>query len=78
MTWWHRIAVYATRYAVGRRSGAAIDVANFIIGNLDSIRADAGCRAAILAAIHEAPSLGDECDAKEWRMVLSLLDQAAA
>ena len=67
------IAVYATRYALGRMTGAPSDVAAFIQEHAKEIRRDAGCREAILRDIREASSLGHECDAREWRRVVEVL-----
>lgn len=62
------IAVYATRYAIGRHSGAQKDVRAFIHQHLDVIRADHGCRQAILRDLSEAEQINSE-----WKTVVDLL-----
>jgi len=65
--------VYATRYALGRRSGAAQDVERAIAEHLDALRRDRGCLAAIIRDISETDNLGDPCDEESWRRVLRAL-----
>lgn len=73
------VAVYATRYALGRRTAAPADVADFILAHRDDIRADAGCRDAIIRDIREQAALGygAECDRDTWVQVLHVLGGAA-
>jgi hypothetical protein len=70
------VLVYATRYALGRRSGAASDVEYAIARNLDALRHDRGCLAAIVRDIEEADDLGDECDRECWMRTLGRLKSA--
>ena len=65
------VLVYATRYAIGRRSGAASDVEAAISANLASL--DDGCRQAICRDIIEASDYGDECDRECWMRILERL-----
>lgn len=73
--------VYATRYALGRRSGAASDVEYAVAANLDAVRRDAGCREAMIRDIEEARdgdtrSLGDAVDRECWMRTLGRLQAA--
>lgn len=65
------VAVYATRYAVGRLTGAGDDVCSFIFANLDEIRRDAGCTQAIIRALGDTEDWGPARE--RWRQVYDQL-----
>lgn len=60
---------WAARYAIGRRTYAASDTANYIYKLVD--RLDDKTLNCLKNDIEEASSLGDDCDESEW---LKLLD----
>lgn len=60
---------WAARYAIGRRTYAASDTANYILRLVD--RLDNTTLNCLKNDIEAASSLGDDCDEKEW---LKLLD----
>ena len=62
---------WAARYAIGRRTYAASDTANYILRLVD--RLDDKTLNCLKNDIEDASSLGDDCDKKEW---LKLLDAA--
>ena len=70
------VLVYATRYALGRRSGAAQDVAGAIAANLEALKRDKACLNAIIRDISETEDLGMPCDQESWRRALTLLQGA--
>jgi hypothetical protein len=67
------LLVYATRYALGRRSGAAQDMEYAIGANIEALRRDKGCLQAVIRDIVETDDLGMPCDQESWRRVLTLL-----
>lgn len=60
---------WAARYAIGRRTYAASDTANYILKLVDKL--DNTTLNCLKNDIEAASSLGDDCDKKEW---LKLLD----
>lgn len=60
---------WAARYAIGRRTYAASDTANYILRLVDKL--DDKTLNCLKNDIEKASSLGDDCDKKEW---LKLLD----
>jgi hypothetical protein len=71
------ILVYATRYALGRSSGAASDVEAGIVAILPAFHHDHGSREALIHEIAEARDrgeLGDECDRECWLRALERLE----
>lgn len=69
--------VYATRYALGRMSGAASDVEQAIAAALPLFQRDRGCREAIIRDIEEARdrgALGMEMDRECWMRTLGRLE----
>ena len=64
---------WAARYAIGRRTYAASDTANYIrglVGDLD--RTTLIC---LKSDIKSATSLGDDCDKVEWQKLLDAIEK---
>ena len=62
-----RLLLWSTRYAMGRRSTAPVEVASLVVVLGDYLEDDD--RATILRDYEEAlrhGELGDPCDAREW------------
>lgn len=73
------VLVYASRYALGRISGAASDLEYAVATNLDAFRRDAGCREALIRDIEEARTkdrLGMDTDRDCWLRTLGRLESA--
>jgi len=70
--------VYATRYALGRRSSAASDVEQAISANLGVLRHDRGCLQAIIRDIRGATDYGADCDRECWMRTLGRCEAALA
>jgi hypothetical protein len=68
--------VYATRYALGRRSSAASDVEQAISANLGVLRHDRGCLQAIIRDIRGATDYGADCDRECWMRTLGRCEAA--
>ena len=71
------VLLYAARYALGRRSGAAQDMEHAISANLAVFRDDSGCREALIRDIEESRDkemLGMPVDASCWMRTLGRLE----
>lgn len=65
--------VWAARYAIGRRTYAASDTANYILKLVDKL--DNTTLNCLKNDIEAASSLGDECDEKEWMKLLDAVKE---
>ncbi len=72
------IAVYATRYALGRKTGAPDDVCAFIRTHIEDITRDKGCCQALIRDISAAAADGNLFDRDRWMRTLALLEDGAS
>ena len=67
---------WAARYAIGRRTYAASDTANYIFGLVGDL--DGTTLHCLRSDIKSARSLGDPCDADEWLRLLDAIEEELA
>jgi len=72
MTTDEQIWLCALRYALGRRTYITGVVADFIISKIGNMSEK--CRLIMIRDIKDAGDLGDNCDADNWRRLLTKLE----
>lgn len=65
------ITLYAVRYCLGRRTYAVDDCRQWVLSVKDELTPET--RRAICRDISECDDLGDDCDKRCWRELLSVL-----
>ena len=67
---------WAARYAIGRRTYAAVNTARYILGLVEDLNwATLFC---LQSDIERAKTLGDDCDKEEWLKLLDAVNKELA